>query len=450
MVARNLAWAIGAGVALGALLTVSPLAPIGAALVGLTLTGLRRNLSADERRVATAIVVAGMLARVAVVAALAVWSFPIASAQSGGVLIGDEEYLFERSLRARDVLFGYPVSHLDYQMAFEEYANTKYIWWLTWMQATFGPSPYALRIVNGLLFVAAAVVLYRLARRGFGPVPAQLGLALVLFWPSLLFGSVSLLKDSIFFLFTAGAFAAAVQIGRGSSRAAQAGGVLLLLVMLWALSDLRPLAIVLTGGGLAFGFVIRWIIDHRAGRAAALAATLVVLIAVVAVKPVSTAVLEGLTLLSRQHMGHVTTPGHAYRTLDRRFYPDWYAALGGLPLQPGEAARYIGRSALAFVFVPLPWDATTGLELLYIPEQLAWYAVAAFAIVGLPAAYRRDPLLACVLVGYILAMAAALALTNGNVGTLVRLRGLVTRFAIWIAAVGIVAAIERTVARGSK
>ena len=51
-------------------------------------------------------------------------------------------------------------------------------------------------------------------------------------------------------------------------------------------------------------------------------------------------------------------------------------------------------------------------------------------------AWRRDPLLVSLLVGYVLPTAAVLALVNGNVGTLVRLRGLVTPFLVWIGALG--------------
>lgn len=444
---RRLASAIGAGVTLGALITVSPLLVVCGAFAVLTIAAARRDLPNDEQQTVTAILVAAVLARVIVVIALAVWSIPVTSAQSGGVLFGDEAYLFERSLRARDVLVGFTVGKLDYVMTFEQYANTKYVWWLTWMHTTFGPSPYGLRVFNGLLFIAAAVVLYRLARRSFGLTAAQLGLVTVLFLPSLLLSSVSLLKDSIFFLLTAIAVAAAVMVGRGTSRRLQAAGIVLLLVMLWGLSDLRPQAVALTGGGLALGFVIRWSLETRRAFFAAVAVALVGAIALIASKPLSTAVLEGLTLLSRQHMGHVTTPGHAYQTLDDRFYPDWETALDGQPLQPGDAVRYVGRSMLAFMLVPLPSDVSTTSELAYIPEQLVWYLIAAFALAGVPAAFRRDPLFTSLLVGYMLAMAAALALTNGNVGTLVRLRGLVTRFAVWIAAVGLLAVIHKLMDR---
>jgi hypothetical protein len=54
---------------------------------------------------------------------------------------------------------------------------------------------------------------------------------------------------------------------------------------------------------------------------------------------------------------------------------------------------------------------------------------------------RRDRLVTCILVGYVVPTAAALALTNGNVGTLLRLRGLVIPYLVWIGAVGLCAVI---------
>jgi hypothetical protein len=52
------------------------------------------------------------------------------------------------------------------------------------------------------------------------------------------------------------------------------------------------------------------------------------------------------------------------------------------------------------------------------------------------------------LVGYVVPTAAALALTNGNVGTLLRLRGTVTPYLIWPAVVGFCATLQRLTATG--
>jgi hypothetical protein len=52
-------------------------------------------------------------------------------------------------------------------------------------------------------------------------------------------------------------------------------------------------------------------------------------------------------------------------------------------------------------------------------------------------------LLASLLVAAILPTAAVVALTTGNVGTLVRLRGLVTPFLVWLGALGGIVALRR-------
>jgi hypothetical protein len=47
------------------------------------------------------------------------------------------------------------------------------------------------------------------------------------------------------------------------------------------------------------------------------------------------------------------------------------------------------------------------------------------------------------LAGFVIPTAAALALTNGNVGTLLRLRGTIIPYVLWISAVGFFAALQR-------
>jgi hypothetical protein len=68
---------------------------------------------------------------------------------------------------------------------------------------------------------------------------------------------------------------------------------------------------------------------------------------------------------------------------------------------------------------------------------------------GLVAGWRRDALVTAVLIGFVLPTAAALAFTNGNVGTLLRLRGLVTPYIAWISVLGFCVAANALAARGA-
>jgi hypothetical protein len=456
-------WTVAAGVALGVVMILSPLTVVVTVLAVMTTVAAGRGLPGDERRWLTTLLIAALAARVLVVVALSVASIPLNDDQNAGILFGDEQYSLGRSLRTRNILLGIPASKFDYQVMFDSYAKTRYMTWLSWLQVTFGPSPYGVRLLNGVLFVGGAALLYRLARRGFGVVPALGGLATLLFLPSLFFWSVSLLKESMYFLFTVVAIAGAALLAPGSvsekrehaprrapggSWRVRVGGAVLLAASLWVLADLRPGAVLLTGGGLLLGVIARWCLQSSR-RVLIVALALAVTGVALARSPSASArVLDALTAAAKQHTGHVFTVGHAYKTLDEKFYANVETpSTSRLVLTPAEAARYVARSGLSFVTVPFPWQVTTKSELAFVPEQILWYLIVVMALAGVRPAWRRDPLLAALLVGYVLPTAAVLALVNGNVGTLVRLRGLVTPFLVWIAALGCAVALQRLVAK---
>ena len=78
---------------------------------------------------------------------------------------------------------------------------------------------------------------------------------------------------------------------------------------------------------------------------------------------------------------------------------------------------------------------------------MIWYLMIVLAPIGLVAGWKRSPLLTCVLLGYAIPMAAVIAVTNGNVGTLLRLRALVTPQLVWISAIGLVAVVSTILER---
>jgi hypothetical protein len=82
-----------------------------------------------------------------------------------------------------------------------------------------------------------------------------------------------------------------------------------------------------------------------------------------------------------------------------------------------------------------------------LPEHLLWLLIVAFTPIGIVVGWRRDRLVTSLLIGFVLPTAVALAITNGNVGTLLRLRGLVSPYLIWLAVLGGVAAAESLLAR---
>jgi hypothetical protein len=214
-------------------------------------------------------------------------------------------------------------------------------------------------------------------------------------------------------------------------------------LLLWLLDDLRRGALMLALAGLALGVMIR-VVAATPLRMALAAAALFVIVGVAVSHPRTQGrVIDAVESAARVHAGHVFTVGHAYKLLDEGFYKIPAApAAWPLELSGAQAARFVVRSVVAFVTIPWPWQMRSAGELAYLPDQLIWYLM----IIGLPAGvvagWKRDPWTVSILVGLAVPLAAAVALTNGNVGTLLRLRGLVTPYLLWIGALGLLAMVN--------
>src|SRR6185436_4010306 len=90
-----------------------------------------------------------------------------------------------------------------------------------------------------------------------------------------------------------------------------------------------------------------------------------------------------------------------------------------------------------YVTVPLPWEVRSRSALAFLPEQMLWLVLVSFAAFGALFACRRDLLVAAQFFAHAAVAAVTVALTSGNVGTLVRHRGLALPYFVWLSAVGI-------------
>jgi hypothetical protein len=98
------------------------------------------------------------------------------------------------------------------------------------------------------------------------------------------------------------------------------------------------------------------------------------------------------------------------------------------------------------VVTPWPWQMRSTGELALLPEHVLWYLIVLLLPFGIAAGWRIDPLATSLFLGFAIPTAAVVALTNGNIGTLFRLRGLVTPYLLWVSAVGLCAIGERLTA----
>jgi hypothetical protein len=435
-----LTWRAGiiAGVIMAVCYSASPLFTLTLAGSALLLLISGNGLHPHERRLLAVLLGSALAVRFLFIGVMLVTDIPLLNDLSVGGLRGDDAYYLSRAIRARDITLGLTQGRYDFFVITDEYGRTSYLHLLTALQVLFGPTPYGMRAVNALLFVAAGVILFRLVRPGFGATASFAALVVLLFLPSLFVSSVSLLKESVYFL-VASVLLLLVTVARRSKVATAIGCVAGAAVCVFVLHDLRRGALELVIAGVAIGLALPVVFATRR-RALASIAALSVAIAVAAIQPPLRArALDAVTAVARTHAGHVYTSGHAYKLLDDGFYETtaWPERL-----TDAQALRFLVRAAVSFVVTPLPWEMVSLSELSFFPELVGWWLIVIFAPIGIIAGWQRDRHITALLLGFALPTAAALAVTNGNVGTLLRLRGLVTPYIVWLAVLGALAVAE--------
>ena len=424
------------GIVAATAFTASPLTVVAIPLAWIVVVRAGRGLPADEQRALVTLLATAFAARVAAIAVLFLAGLPGHSDASVGGLSGDDAYYFSRAIRARDLILGFAAGKYDYFVVSDEYGQTSYLRLLTWLQVIAGPTPYGMRVVNALMFITGSALMFRTVRTGFGATAAFTGLAVLLFLPSLFFWSISLLKESMFFLLTAILIASVARLLRGS--AAPIPLAVMSVVCFWLLDDLRRGGFALAAAGIALGLAARFVFGRVTGLAMAGALAALLAVAAISSEAVRARAIASVTAAAQVHAGNVFTIGHAYKLLDEGFY-----MFPGTPsgFTEAQSARFVARAAASFVLTPLPWQIASRGELALLPEHLLWYLMVVLAPIGAVAGWKRDPLLACLLIGYALPTAAAVAVTNGNVGTLLRLRALVTPQLVWISTLGLLSVI---------
>lgn len=444
-------FSVAGGLALAVTYTASPLMVWALALAVLLFVVARRGLPASDRRLLGMLLVAAIALRVAFIVLVFFRNIPYHHDQWLGELTGDGAYGISRGLRARDLLLGMPTNKYDSFVVNDMYGDNLYVSALTVLEVLFGPVPYGIRLLNALLFLSGAVLLFRFTRAAYGRVPAFAAFTVVLFLPSFFVWSVSLLKEPLYFFCTAVFLVAASRVLRGPSRRDRIVSAAIALAALAVMEGVRhkTMAIGMTGWAIAALLMVIFSRPRRYLPAAVAAA--VAALALLTYQPVRQRVLSGLEESAKIHAGHTFTVGHSYKVLDPGFYYRVQdAGQSTLTLTPDEAARYVVRALASFILVPLPWQAVSVRELAFVPEQLVWYALVALLPIGVVAGWRRDPAGVAVFAGYLLPTSLVLALTNGNVGTIVRLRGMVMVILVWISAVGLCALFEYALGRTAR
>ncbi len=444
---RSHALAWGGATALGILAGVShalsPFTTWFLILASLLVVWAGRGLVGRERAAVMTLIGAALAAR-----ALALTVFVLATDHSKvpyGLMIGDEMLIQWRALWLRNIVLDVPIAPTDWIYTYQEYGESGLVYAFALLHALFGPSPYSVHLFNILLYVAGAIVLFKVVRPWFGAAPSSLGLALVLWLPSLFIFSMSALKESAYFFLTSVALASTATIFIGRRWWMRVLAVVPALLAANAVATIRSIGWIVTAGGMAVGIAAR-IATWRAWLCVgAVAFALLVGYEGIQRPDIQERLMYQFRTAAVTHIGNVGTQGYGYKTLDPYFYTRWWVNNDLSFMVPEEAARYALRSIASFATVPKPWQMSSRPALVFLPEMVVWYLSIVFAFAGVVAGLRRNPWLTWLLFGYIAIAGSIISLPSGNIGTFIRMRDMVVPFVLFLGALGFCAVAEAAV-----
>jgi hypothetical protein len=409
-----------------------------------------RGASGRERRWLLALLSFALGLRVLVLAIFFLFTY---WSSSPPVMLPDEGYIARRATWLSRIALQQPLASAEYIDAFNPYAESAVLYLHAYLELLLGPSPYGIRLLSVALYLAAAVVLYRTVRPVFGAASSLAGLAILLFMPTAFVWSISALKEAPYYFLGAVGLAAAMTAVRTRTTFARIVAVVTCVASILIVPMVRSGGLAIVGGGIVLSLASAALI-HRPRLLVA---------AIVGCYVLGAAVAQGGSWAQAQtmaffrntaviHIGHVKTPGRAYKLLDPEFYTrqnrrTFESIEATNSMDGSDIARYVIRAAGSFVLVPLPWQLSSGPGLAYLPQQVVWYVIIAFALVGIGAGVRRDALLTLLLLATAAIAAAGISLTSGNIGTFVRHRDMTLMQLAWLSGVGAIATLRYVVAK---
>lgn len=319
------------------------------------------------------------------------------------------------------------------------YGYHAYVVVMGWFYYLFGFSPVTVKWLNGWIGSLHVLAIFYLAKACF-----QLGIArwaglLTALFPTLALWSATNLKEPLFSLLTALLFLlfASLRSSIGLKRWALYGAASFGLFQLF--QDLGRKEV---GWSLAAGLVAALLLEKLLRRRWIPLILLLLVIGGIALKPWPI-VKQAIHLGIYRHMGYAYAESASYRYLPDKFYtPSSPLRTGGL--SDADVLSVIKRIPLALMHYFLqPFPGWAGrFSLLLLPQVVLWYFMLCFAVIGAVVGARWSGW-NC---GFLLLMGMVWsfmgALSNGNIGTLIRLRDMLTPIVILFAAGGLWACVR--------
>ncbi len=436
------------GVLLGALWTHSPGGAFLLALAAGIAWALHRRAAQPDKRFVMRLFVFAFLLRVALSLGLdgisAVmekewphrygpaqeWDLGVTDKTRWYMRMGDSDYLSQRGYAIVQFARGVREPVVVYR-AQQTYGWNGYAYVVGAFYALFGYSPIAVKWINCLLGAGLALLVFFLAKASFNGTVARWASVAVTLWPSLLLWSASNLKESSLLFLTALVLLLSFKIvqARPLKQRLLLGGLCLLCLMAHATLRTGIYSLGLLGG-TAVGWILvyPWRFRWRALIVVGL------LVGFVGFRPdVRPFFLRAFQI----HLGFCSTPGISYRYLPEEHYtPGSFYTPSRDKITLPFVGRAAGRAIYHYLVEPLPKRMDSLFSLAWYPIMAMWYLLLPLILAGFLFSLfwnaKRSLYLICFLGAWILLG----ALTNGNAGTVLRMRDMVLPFLLILASAG--------------
>lgn len=436
---KRLWWAL-AGLFVAALVTMGALGDYAAAFVallslaggGLALWAMYRGRPADGRFILGLFAAAFLLRAVA---AGALHYYLVATGKGGAAFQDDWAFHTMAWLQAQvwqGKLEGLPEPYASYAAGYMQASST---YWRLMAAVYFllGPSLLSAKIINSLLGSLIIVPIFEMARHLFGGRAARVAAVLTAFFPSLLLWSLLTLRDAPALFLVSLVIWGAMRF----QRAMQPSDAVLAWLPLALLGHTKPLSFVL----LSWLSPAAVFIGARETMTRRLLGGLAFAVAAAALTYWAGYGVMGWGYLSGVRPGDLERARELRAAGAASAYfcpPDSEETRASQLVFLRRELRCLPIGLAHVIAAPFPWASTTWAQRLAIPEMLAWYVLMGLALYGFFSFSGAKGRSLFLVVAYLGMVVLAMALTEGNVGTVFRHRAMIVPFVMMFSAAGMV------------
>jgi len=142
----------------------------------------------------------------------------------------------------------------------------------------------------------------------------------------------------------------------------------------------------------------------------------------------------GVVNLLGRHVASVNSGGNTYEFLDKQFYAPPYLSINFGFFQ---AIKAITKGSIYFMFIPFLWSARNFWQIASIPQMMIWYSLFPFFSIGIFYIIKKGLKELIPVLLFFIIMFFGMALSEGNIGTAVRHRDILSPFYLLISVIGI-------------